>query len=149
MQKTSMLETSNFIVPWPDWPHPSLTMPTQKNCDQLLIFVNLYQHAKNQFIPSVHSSDTVNFKVPSHDWPHPVLTMPTPKTFKLIFMKLYQYAKNKLIPLVDSILESSDQIAHINMQHSLNSKNPIFSPFPQFLGQKKFFHEIELLCTTS
>ena len=30
-------------------------------------------------------------------------------------MKLYQYAKNKLIPLVNSILESSDQIGHINM----------------------------------
>ena len=29
-------------------------------------------------------------------------------------MKLYQYAKNKLIPLVNSILESSDQIDHIN-----------------------------------
>ena len=90
-------------------------MPTQKIFDQLLIFENLYQHAKNQFIPSVHSSDTVNFKVPSHDWPHPFLTMPTPKTFKLIFMKLYQHAKNKLIPLFNSILESSDQIGHINM----------------------------------
>ena len=32
--------------------------------DQLLIFVNLYQHTKNQFIPSIHSSDTVNFKFP-------------------------------------------------------------------------------------
>ena len=30
-------------------------------------------------------------------------------------MKLYQYAKNKLIPLVNSILESSDHIGHINM----------------------------------
>ena len=89
--------------------------PPKKKNDQLLTFVNLYQHAKNQFIPSVHSSDTVNFKVPSHDWPHPFLTMPTPKTFKLIFMKLYQHAKNKLIPLVNLILESNDQIGHINM----------------------------------
>ena len=88
-------------------------MPTQKSFDQLLIFVNLYQQARNQFIQSVHS--LVNFKVPSHDWPQPFLTMPTPKTFKLIFMKLYQHAKNKLIPLVNSILESSDQIGHINM----------------------------------
>ena len=30
-------------------------------------------------------------------------------------MKLYQLAKNKLIPLVNSILESRDQIGHINM----------------------------------
>ena len=77
--------------------------------------MNLYQHAKNQFIPSVYSSDTVNFKVPSHDGPHPFLTMPTPKTFKLIFMKLYLHAKNKLIPLVNLILGSSNQIGHINI----------------------------------
>ena len=43
------------------------------------------------------------------------LTMPTTKTFKLIFKKLYQHAKSKLIPLVNSILESSNQIDHINM----------------------------------
>ena len=30
-------------------------------------------------------------------------------------MKLYQHATNKLIPLVNLILESSDQIGHINM----------------------------------
>ena len=46
------------------WQHPLLTMPTQKVYDQLLIFVNLYQHAKNQFILSVHSLDAVNFGVP-------------------------------------------------------------------------------------
>ena len=111
-----MPETANFRVPRLDWPHPFLTMPTKKIFDQLLIFVNLYQHAKNLlFIPFAHSSDTVNFKVPSHDWSHPVLTMPTPKTFKLIFMKLYQHAKNKLIPLVNSILESSNLISHSNI----------------------------------
>ena len=42
-------DTVNFRVPWPDKPHPFLTMPTQKFFDQLLIFVNLYQHAKKQF----------------------------------------------------------------------------------------------------
>ena len=90
-------------------------MPTQKTFDQLLIFVNLYQHAKNQLIATVHSSDTVNSKVPSHYWPNQFLTMPIPITFKLIFLKLHQHAKNKLIPLANSILESSDQIGHINM----------------------------------
>ena len=89
-------------------------MPTPKKIDQFLIFVNLYQQAKNQFIPCL-SSDIIKFKILSHDWLHPFLTMPTPKTFKLIFMKLYQHAKNKLIPLVNSILESSNQIGHINM----------------------------------
>ena len=101
-------------------------MPTQKIFDQLFIFVNLYQHAKNQFISSVHSSDTVSFKVPSHDWPQPFLTMQAPKTFKLIFMKLCQHAKNKLITFVNSILESSNQIDHINML-----KMRLFNQFAQ------------------
>ena len=86
-------------------------MPTQTFSDQLLIFVNLYPYAKNQVTPSDHSLDTVIFKVPSHGWLHPILTMPAPT----IFMKLYQHAKNKLIPLVNSILESNDQIGHINI----------------------------------
>ena len=115
MRKNSILETANFRVLWPDWPHPFFSILTQKIFDQLLIFLNLYQHAKNQFIPSVHSSDKSNFKVPSHDWSHPFLTMPTTKTFTLIFMKLYQHAENKLIPLVNSSLESSNHIGHISM----------------------------------
>ena len=39
-------DTTNFRVPWTDWPHSFLTMPTPKIFDQLLIFVNLYQHVK-------------------------------------------------------------------------------------------------------
>ena len=35
--------------------------------DQLLIFVNLYQYAKNQFISSVYSPNTVNLRVPLPD----------------------------------------------------------------------------------
>ena len=108
MQKNHYARDSQFYSPVTSLATSIFDYAHQKIFDQLLIFVNLYQHAKNQFIPSVHSSDTVNFKVPSHDWPHPFLTMPTPKTFKLIFMKLYQYAKNKLISLVNSILESSN-----------------------------------------
>ena len=46
MQKNSMPETVNFRVLWPDWSHPFLPMPTKNFFDQLLIFVNLYQHAK-------------------------------------------------------------------------------------------------------
>ena len=40
-------------------------MPNQKIFVQILIFMNLYQHAKNQFIVSVNSSDAVNYRVPS------------------------------------------------------------------------------------
>ena len=65
-------------------------MPTQQIFDQLLI------------LESRHMTGHIHF------WS-------TPKTFNLVCMKLYQHAKNKLIPLVNSILESRDQIGHINM----------------------------------
>ena len=40
----------NFRILWPDWPHPFLTMSfhSQIFFDQLLIYVNLYQHARNR-----------------------------------------------------------------------------------------------------
>ena len=79
-------------------------MPTQKNFDQLLIFVNLYHHAKKSVIPSVHSSGTVSFRVPSPDWAHPFLTMPTQKIFDqlLIYVNFYQNAKNQAVLLICS-----------------------------------------------
>ena len=70
-----------------------LTTPTQKSLNQLSAFLNLYQHAKNQFIPFVHFWDPVNFRVPWTNWPHDVLTMPTHNIFDqfLIFVNLYQH----------------------------------------------------------
>ena len=70
-------------------------MPTQKSLNQLLASLNLYQHAKNQFIPPVNFRDTVNFGVPRPDWPHLFLTMPTQQIFDqvLIFVNLYQHEK--------------------------------------------------------
>ena len=40
-------DTANFRVLWSYWPHPFLATSIQKFSDQLLIYVNLYQHAKN------------------------------------------------------------------------------------------------------
>ena len=74
-------------------------MPTPKIFHHLLIFVSLNQHAKNQFISSVHSSDTVSFRVHRPDWPCPFLTMPNQKIFNqlLIFVNFYQLAKNEAV----------------------------------------------------
>ena len=84
--------TTRLATPILDHAHPI-------NFHQLLIFTNLYQYAKNQFIPSINSLNTVNFRVSSHDLPNPFLTMLTHKTFNhlLICMNLYQHAKNQLI----------------------------------------------------
>ena len=39
------------------------------NFQQLLAFLNLHQHAKNQFIP-LHPWDTPNFRILCPEWPH-------------------------------------------------------------------------------
>ena len=43
-------------------------MPNQKIFDQLLIFVNLYQHAKNADVSSICSGEIVDFKILQSDW---------------------------------------------------------------------------------
>ena len=53
-------DTVNFGVLQSDWPHPFLTIPTQKFFNQLLIYVNLYQHAKNKVISIICSGDMVD-----------------------------------------------------------------------------------------
>ena len=66
-------------------------------------FLNLLEHAKNQFISSLHSWDTVNFRVPWPDRPHPFLTMPTQNFFDhiLIYVNSYhQHAKNQAVSLI-------------------------------------------------
>ena len=93
MQKW-LYSISPFLSPLTRLATPIFDHPPPKKFYQLLIFVIMYQHAKNQFIPSFHSSDTVNFRVPPPDWPYPFLTL-------LIFdhghthfwVKLYQHAK--------------------------------------------------------
>ena len=86
------------------WPRQILTTFTQKSFKLLLVFLNLHQHAKNQFIPSTHSWDTVNFRVLWPGWPHPSLTTPFPKFFDqlLIYVNLCQHVKNQAISLICS-----------------------------------------------
>ena len=44
-------------------------MSTPIFCNQLLISINLYQHAKNQSFLSLRSGDIVNLKILQSDWP--------------------------------------------------------------------------------
>ena len=107
MQKSSLFHLLIFVIEsileshdqTDDHDHDHFwSCPPKKIMISFLIFVNLYQHVKNQFPVSVHSSDTVNLRVPGQDWPHPSLTMPNQKIFNqlLIFVNLYQYTKNEL-----------------------------------------------------
>ena len=44
-------------------------MPNQrKKIDQLLIFVNLYQHAKNEAVSSICSGEMIDLKILQSEW---------------------------------------------------------------------------------
>ena len=66
--------------------------------------MNLYQHAKNQFISSVHSSDPVSFRVACSDWPHPFFDYAHPKNFQSPFnlREFVPACKKSVIPTVYS-----------------------------------------------
>ena len=78
-----------------------LTMLTQKSLNLLLAFLNLYQHARNYFIPSVHFWDTSQFYSYITRLATPFLTMPTQTIFDqlLIYVNLYQHTKNHFVHL--------------------------------------------------
>ena len=73
-------------IQWIEYHHqtshtPFLTIPTPEMFNHLLICMNLYQHPKNQLVPSVHSWDTINFRVQWPDCPRLFLTMPNQEYF--------------------------------------------------------------------
>ena len=43
-------------------------MPNQKKFNQLLIFVNLYQHAKNETVASIYSRKIIDLKYLQSHW---------------------------------------------------------------------------------
>ena len=55
--------TINFRSHRPDWPHSFLTMSYQTFFHQLLIFVNLYQHANNEAVSSICSGEMLDLKI--------------------------------------------------------------------------------------
>ena len=50
----------NFRVQITDWPQQFLTMANQTIFNQLLIFVNLYQHTKNYTVSLICSGETID-----------------------------------------------------------------------------------------
>ena len=133
---------------------------TQKIFNHLLICMNLYQHAKNHFIPSVHSWDTVNFRV-QMPHPHPFLIMPNQKMLVqlLIFVNLYQHAKNEAIwsicsgEIVDLKTLQSDWLIGfwpISQEQDFSQYRICArtQDFPNFWSKKSFFQKLWLWHTT-
>ena len=86
------LDIVNFKVQRPDWPHPFLILLNQKNSSQLLIFVNLYQHAKSEVDSSICSGEMVDLKILQSD---------SQKHFDL-------YLRNKIFPNIGSIQKHNE-----------------------------------------
>ena len=59
----SLCDTANFIFLQPEWAHPFMTMPIPIFFNQLLISMNLYQHAKTLTFSSFCSRDIVDLKI--------------------------------------------------------------------------------------
>ena len=90
MQKNRLIpsvhfgDTINYRVQRPDWPDPFLTILNQKFFDQLLIFMNLYKHAKNYAVSSICFREMVDLKILESDWLIPFLPISQEQDFSNI-----------------------------------------------------------------
>ena len=75
-------DTTNFIsVLRPEWLNPFLTPLTPIFLNQLLISMNLYQHARSQAFLSFFSRDVVNLTILQSDWPRTFWPLSREKIF--------------------------------------------------------------------
>ena len=105
-------------------------MANQKVFNQLLIFMNLYQHAKNEAVSSICFGEIVELKIQQSDW------------LRAFDLNL----RNKILPKyrtcsgIQKIMKifTSEQIHYKLMTKfffKLKKQQHIFGPFLQFLGQ--------------
>ena len=141
----------------------------QKPFNQLLTFVNLYQHIKNEAVSSICSGEMLDLKIPQSEWLRAFWPVSQEQSFSQI-ENLYRkttnninfsgkiwdelwrnaWLKNSTIWMAESTLAcisgttffSNWKFVQENkINFSWNTKNPIFGPFPIF-GQKKFSQKI-------
>ena len=109
-------------------------MPNQKNFDQLLIFVNLYQHAKNEAASSICSGEMVDLKILQSEW----LRVFWPTSQDVDHSQRNCAGTQQIIKIFIKEPIQGKLIAKL----SLNSKNLILTYFwpisPIFRSKKKF-----------
>ena len=117
-------------------------MPNQKIFNPHLIFVNLYKHAKNEVVSSICFGEIVRLKIMQFDCLRAFWPISQGQDFSQI-KDLCRNATNNIHfhYRINSVINS--------MAKFFFELNLIFSPFPQFLGQKKFFLKIGLSWVTS
>ena len=92
-------DTANFRVLRTEWPNPFLTMPSWIFFSQLLLPMNLYQHARNQVFSSFCPRDIVDLKILNSDWPRglsPISQEPDFSQKLLAFLNLCQHEKKSV-----------------------------------------------------
>ena len=104
-------------------------MPTQKSFEQILVYVKLYQHAKNQAISLICSRDMVDKKILQSDW----LKTFWPISQEQRFSQLWDLCRNTA-----NNIYFHYRINSVKINDQINSKNPVFSIFPNFRGKKIF-----------
>ena len=151
LQIQSIIESHQQTSHTHFWPCPP------KRFSIISICMNLYQHPKNQLIPSVHFLNTVNFIVQRPDWSHPFFDHAYPKSFDNFcefvsackkwgcFIRYFwrnSWLKNPAIWLTESILayiSGTRFVPNRNFHYRINSvkiNNQIFFFFKGYLCYK-------------
>ena len=118
----------NLRFPWSDWPHLFLIVATPKFFDKILIYVNLYQYAKNQAV-SISFGDMVDQKILQSDWLRTFCPISQEHKTNFPIYRICAGTQQMIIFLLKKFSKNWWP------KFSVNSKNPVFGPFSQFGGE--------------
>ena len=106
---------------------------------QLLISINLYQHAKNQAFSSLCFGDQVDLKILLSDWPRVFWSISQEPGFPKIWDLWNNTASN-----INSLYRPKSE-KKLWLNFPINPKNLTFGPF---FWRRYYFKKIQLSCTT-
>ena len=120
-------------------------MPHQKLFSQLLIFLNLYQHAKNEAVSLICYGKMLDLKILQSEW----LRAFWPISQEQHFLQLEDLYRNMVNNIHFFIIEQIQGKSITNFLFKFKKSNfcPIFGPFPQFFRAKNVFPKT-LACIT-
>ena len=137
----SFLRYSKFWSPETRLDKPIFDHVQWKNF-QFLIFLNLYQHAKNEAVSSICSDEIINLKIRNLiGWEYFGLYLRNK-----IFPKYRIYPRTQQIIILFTIKQIQQKLM---IKFFFKLKKPYFWHISQFLWPKKSFQKIRLSCTTS
>ena len=90
---------------------PIFDLTNHKISDQLLVYVNLHQHAKNQAISLISSEDIVNKKTLQSNWLRSFWPISQEQTFSQTWDLCRNTAKNIYFHYITNSVNINDQIS--------------------------------------